>query len=101
MVVFLAAKTAVTVLVSVIVVFDVVAITVRLDGRRKPETSHSCTGNTLFEFFSCSSNRCRFVGTSLILMSFVCLLISPFDISLNDLFRLSNRVLSTILHFLV
>lgn len=48
------------------------AVDGRLDGRRKPLTSHSCKGNTLFAVCSHSLSRFLFVGTSLILMSFIC-----------------------------
>lgn len=48
-----------------------VAVVVRLDGRKKPENSHSCTGNTLVALISLSLGRFRFVGTSLILTTFV------------------------------
>lgn len=81
---------------SLVIVVVAVAVAVRFDGRGKPENSHSCSGNTLFDFLSCSLSRFLLVGTSLILTSFVRLLISLFDISLNDLFRLSNSVRSTI-----
>lgn len=48
-----------------------VVVDVRLDGRKKPENSHSCIGNTLCAFFSLSLGRFRLVGTSLILTMFV------------------------------
>lgn len=72
-------------------------------GLEKPENSHSCNGNTLCSFSSLLLlSRFLFVGTSLILISsIVRLLISLFDISLNDLFRLSNLLISTILVLLV
>lgn len=66
-------------------------------GLEKPENSHSCNGNTLCSFSSLLLlSRFLFVGTSLILISsIVRLLISLFDISLNDLFRLSNLLISS------
>ena len=74
-----AAAAALLLIAVVDVGVAVVALTVRLDGRRKPENSLSCSGNTLFDSFSCSLDRFRLVGTSVILISFVGrLLISPF-----------------------